>query len=265
MKAARDRADARTGGLDGNGVASPDRRGTGRRSGAGRDGPDRRRSLWRWSVVGALALTIVVVVVWALLGSSLLVVRNVRVTGAGDLVPAAAVRSAAAIRLGTPLARVDTGAVARRVERLAPVLSARVTRSFPDTVVIAVRQRTPALAVARPGGYAVVDSAGVTVSSPKSPPAGLPVLMTPPPVLRGSPVVRVAAEVVVSLPTWLRDRVRYVSVSRSVVTLHMLNGATVRWGGPGHADQKAAELNLLLTTHARSYDVSDPATAVTQG
>jgi cell division protein FtsQ len=258
VRTARDRADASTDAPDGNGVVSLHRRGA-----AERPAGDRRP--WRRAVVIGLVLTIIVVGAWALLGSSLLVVRHVRVIGADLLVPAATVRSAAGIRPGTPLARVDTAAAASRVERLAPVLSARVTRSFPDTVVITVRQRTPALAVAGPGGYALVDSAGVTVSTAAQPPAGLPVLMTPPPVLRDSPVVRVAATVVLSLPAWLRDRVRSVSGSASAVTLRLLSGATVAWGGPGQTDRKVAELNMLLTTPARAYDVSDPAGAVTQG
>jgi len=233
-------------------------------------GPDpgaatrRRRHQGRRAFAVALALTILAVAAWALLGSSLLVVRHVRVTGAGGLVPAGTVRSAARIPLGLPLVRVDGAAAARRVEHLAPVLSARVSRSFPDTVVISVRQRTPALAVALASGYALVDSAGVTVTVVGSAPSGLPLLTTPPPVLRGSPAVRAAAEVVKGLPAELRERVTSVSVSASSVTLALSGGLTVRWGGPAQGAQKAAELDLLLgSTRARYFDVSDPATAVT--
>jgi cell division protein FtsQ len=252
---ARDRAVASPATLDSNGAAGPD-------PGAARP---RRRSRGRRAVAVALALTILVVAAWALLGSSLLVVRHVRVTGAGGPVPAAVVRSAARIPLGIPLARVDGAAAARRVERLAPVLSARVSRSFPDTVVIAVRQRTPDLAVAVASGYALVDPAGVTVTVVGSAPSGMPLLTTPPPVLRGSPAVRAAAEVVQSLPAQLRALVRSVSTSASSVTLLLSGGLTVRWGGPAQAAQKAAELDLLLRTRARYFDVSDPATAVTHG
>lgn len=211
-----------------------------------------------------LAVAILAVVAWALLGTSLLVVRQVRVTGGGTLVTAAAVREAARIPLGTPLARVDTAAAARRVERLAPVSSARVTRSFPDTVVISVRLRIPALAVPAPGGYALLDSHGVAVTSVASPPVGIPLLSAPPAVLRGNPAVRSAALVVLKLPAQLRDRVRSVAAQASSVTLRLTGGITVVWGGPGQSAQKAAELTVLLATGARYYDVSDPATAVTQ-
>src|SRR5262249_31599031 len=141
---------------------------------------------------------------------------------------------------------------------------ARVSRSFPDTVVIAVVQRTPALAVAVTSGYALVDSAGVTIEVVSTAPGGLPLLTAPPHVLRGSQAVRAAAEVVLGLPAQPRDRVRSVSASSPGVTLQLSGGVPVLWGGPAQAAQKAAELDLLmLRTHVRYYDVSDPATAVT--
>lgn len=253
MRVARDQTVASTAAREGNGDVRADR-----------GARPRRRSGGRRTFAIALALTILAVAAWALLGSSLLVVRHIRITGGGALVPAATVRSAAMIPLGTPLARVDGGAAARRVERLAPVLSARVSRSFPDTVVIAVRLRTPTLAVAVASGYALVDSAGVTVEVVSRAPGGLPLLTEPPSALRGSPDVRAAAAVVLSLPAQLRNRVRSVSASASSVTLLLVGGITVRWGGPAQAAQKAAELNVLLRTRAHYYDVSDPATAVTQ-
>jgi cell division protein FtsQ len=221
------------------------------------------RGVGRRAFVAALALTILVVAGWALLGPTVLVVRHVRVTGASPQLPAATVREAASIPLGTPLARLNTAAAARRVERLPAVLSARVSRSFPDTVVIAVRPRVAAVAVPTGSGYALVDSHGVTVSSAASVPAGMPVLTSPPPVLAGSPAVRAAVLVVAELPSSLRAEVRSVSASGGSVTLQLTGGITVVWGGPGQGAQKAAELGVLLGTHARYYDVSDPATAVT--
>lgn len=235
-------------------------------SGARPRGSDsRRRGRRHWgrrAFLGVLILVTLAVAGWAVLSSSLLEVRRVTVAGAGPLVPAAAVRAAAAIPLRTPLARVDTAAAARRVERLAPVLSARVTRSFPDTVVITVRQRTPVLVVAAASGYSLIDEYGVTVTTAKDPPAGMPLLIGTPPA-RGSAAVRAAALVITRLPAELRSRVTSVSASASV-TLYLSGGITVIWGSPGHAAQKAAELEVLLPEGARLVDVSDPATVVTQ-
>ncbi|MGH3304925.1 MAG: cell division protein FtsQ/DivIB [Streptosporangiaceae bacterium] len=257
-RADRDGADR-----DGADQARADRDGADRdgadRDGGGRRGHERGRLLF----AAGLALVILAVAGWALLGPTLLVVRHVRVTGASPQVPAAAVREAAGIALGTPLARLDTAAATRRVERLQTVLSARVSRAFPDTVVIAVVPRVPALAVPAGSGYALVDSSGVTVSFAAAVPAGIPVLTSPPLMLRGSPAVRAAALVTQGLPAQLRGLVRAVSATGVSVTLQLAGGVTVVWGGPGQGPQKAAELSALLGTHARYYDVSDPATAVT--
>ena len=95
-------------------------------------------------------------------------------------VPAAEVSAAAGSRPGTPLARVNTAAAARRVERIPQVLSAQVSRYWPDTVVITVRERTPQLAVAAGGGFELVDKYGVVVRPVAARPAGLPLLTAPP-------------------------------------------------------------------------------------
>jgi len=236
---------------------------------AGRPGPRlkrtrrARRDPWRTAFFGVLALAIAGGAVWALLGSSLLVVRHEEVTG-NHLVSAAAVRAAAGIRPGTPLASLNTMAAARRVERIAQVQSARVTRSFPDTVVITVRERTPALAVRAAGGYALVDGAGVEVRWSARRPAGLPVLRQPPPTLRGNAGVRAAVTVLGRLPHGLRGLVVAVTArSAASVTLALRTGVTVVWGSPGQDAMKSAEVAALLRTHARYLDVSDPATVVT--
>jgi cell division protein FtsQ len=229
-------------------------------------GPARRRAYpVRAALFGALVLAILGGGAWALLGSSLLVVRHVDVTG-NRLVGAAKVRAAAGLRTGQPLARVDTAAAARRVERIAAVLSATVSRSWPDTIVITIRERTPQLAVLAAGGYDLVDEYGVSVRRVAHLPAGLPLLSPRPAVLRGNGGVRAAALVLRQLPRALRSRLTSISApSGATVTLHLSGGVTVLWGAPGHAARKWAELEQLFGTHARYYDISDPSTAVTQG
>ncbi|MGD9957633.1 MAG: peptidase S33, partial [Candidatus Nanopelagicales bacterium] len=74
----------------------------------------RRRSGWKtWLVIGLLAL-LAGAAVWLVWLSSVLSVKEVRVLGAVG-VPIDEVRSAADIRVGTPLARVDADGVAARV------------------------------------------------------------------------------------------------------------------------------------------------------
>jgi cell division protein FtsQ len=232
--------------------------------------PDPVRSGGRWKAAffALMAAAIVVGAIWALLGSSLLVVRSIAVTGI-HLVPRAEVLQAAGIKPGTPLVRINTAAVARRVERITQVQSAQVSRHWPDSVVITVLERTPALAVASGSGYALIDKFGVAVTRVARPPHGM-VLLTAAPSssalrpLRGSPAVLAAVTVLQQLPARIRGLVRAVAApSASAVRLDLRGGITVVWGGTDRPAAKAAEFAILMQTRATYYNLSDPGTAVT--
>jgi len=226
----------------------------------------RSRRRWRAALFCLALAAIVAGAAWALLGSRLLAVRSVVVTGT-RLVPQSEVLAVAGIRPGTPLIRVNTARVAARVETIQLVQSARVIRSWPDRVVIVVRERTPALAVPAPGGgFDLVDPGGVIVQWAARRPSGLPLYLTTAVAssLRGDPDLGAAAAVLGELPARLRASVISVTApSPDQVTLRLARGVTVLWGGTGSAQEKAEELGLLLPTHASYYDVSAPGTAVT--
>ena len=201
---------------------------------------------------------------WALLGSRFLVVRSIEVTGT-HVVPKSEVLAAAAIPEGLPLARVNTSAVADRIERITQVQSAAVTRNWPDRVVITVRERRAALVVASEHGFDLIDPYGVVVRQVAKRPANLPLFTLVGPAL-GNPAVRAAASVMRSLPPSIARLVQSVTVPEAgAVTLHLSTGITVDWGSPGQSGQKAHELTILMRTHARHYDVSAPGTAATSG
>jgi cell division protein FtsQ len=231
----------------------------------------RRRDLWKAAFFGLAVLTLLGGVAWALLGSSFLVVRTVRTTG--SQVPRSTVLTAAAIKLGTPLVRIDTGAIARRVERITQVQSARVTLSWPDSVVIWTKRRTAVFMVRAAHGYALVDSYGVVLRRTAARPSGLIALWPGPrqvawtgqdEQLRHEPAVLAAGAVVRDLPAWLRGRMTAVQAGGPAEVILILHGGIrVRWGSPEHGSAKAKEMAILLRTKARYYDVSDPATAVT--
>jgi cell division protein FtsQ len=229
--------------------------------------PGRAGGPWKAAFFALAGAAIVIIAVWAVLSSSLFVVRSVAVTGSAT-VPRADVIRAAGIVPGTPLARVNTTAVASRVERITQIQSAQVSKHWPDTVVIAVTPRTPALAIASPGGYTLIDRFGVAFRQVPQQPAGMALLTSARPVtsLRGSPAVLAAVTVLGQLPQQLRGQVATVSAaSPDAVTLYLRGGITIVWGSTSRPTAKAAELMILMRTKASYYNLSDPATAVTGG
>jgi cell division protein FtsQ len=244
----------------------------GGRAGGGQAPGGRRRARTRWRaaffVLGGLA--IVAGVGFALLGNRVLVVRSVTVTGTHLLSPGQ-VAVAADVPRGTPLLRVDAGAVTRRVEAIPQVASVTVTKDWPDRLVIAVTERVPVLAVRMAGGgYDLVDQTGVVVRWTAKP-AALPLLRTTlsGAALRGSAEVTAAASVLGELSPSLAAQVTGaqaapVAQGTEQVTLDLRDGKTVQWGSPGDAAQKNREIAILLPGGAHQIDVSVPGTAVTR-
>ena len=226
---------------------------------------------WRAAFFALAAFGVIAGVAWALLGSRLLVVRSVTVTGT-QMVPAAEVVAAADVPLGTPLIRVNTGQVTRRVEGIRQVASATVTKNWPNGLTITVRERTPVVAVRMTsGGYDLVDPDGVIVRWASAKPAAMPLYLTTMPggALRGDPGLTTVAAVLSELPSWLRPAVVSTAAtepagSASQVTLGLRDGKTVLWGGTDQAAEKGRELAILIRNPARYYDVSAPGTVVTR-
>jgi cell division protein FtsQ len=129
----------------------------------------KRAHPWKAAFFVLAVVAIIAGVTWALLGSKFLVVRSITVNGAPDI-PRSQVITAAGVRAGTPLIRISTGTVARRVERLTLVESARVTRSWPNAITITIVERTAALAVREPAGWDLVDRTCSAETRPCSPP-----------------------------------------------------------------------------------------------
>lgn len=226
----------------------------------------RRRDPWRTAFFVGVVVALAAGVAWALLGSNFFVVRSITVTGSAP-VRASKVVAAAGVKLGTPLVRVDTGAVARRVERLTWVQSAKVRRSWPDQVIITTVGRTPVFAVRSGHGYDVIDRFGVVLRRVARLPRGviwLRKISEPATALRGSAAVHAAGTVLGELPGWLKQRLTAMRAPTAAqVILLVRPGITVVWGGTGRAHDKAVELKVLLRTRATYYDVSDPQSALT--
>ena len=233
----------------------------------------KRRRTWRAALFALAAAGVIGAGGWVLFGSRLLVVRSVIVTGT-HLVPRSEVLAAAGIEPGTPLIRVNTAQIAARIDTIRQVRSALVSRSWPDRVVIVVRERTAVLALTAMkgdgeagGGYDLVDADGVAVQWDARRPADLPLYPTAAPVasLRGDPDLAAAAAVLGELPAWLRHSVASVTApDPDQVTLRLANGITVVWGGTDRAGAKAAELTVLMRAHVHYYDVSAQESVLTK-
>ena len=126
-------------------------------------------------VIGVLAVGIAIVAAVLVLHLSWFRVSHIQVRGAARS-GAARVAAAARAALHQPLLSVDTAAVGRRVERLPWVAMARVTKSWPSTLVVTVDERTPVAQVADGPRWALVDGAGRVLAVESARATGLVVL-----------------------------------------------------------------------------------------
>ena len=202
--------------------------------------------------------------VWLVELSPVLAVRSVKVEG----VPAGVVRDItrrADVTMGTPLARVDTAAIARRVIASATLAEVVVSRSWPSTIVISASPRVPVLAVKNPQGQVqVVDFQGIAYATVGAPPRGVPLIQTvenPP----SKDSLRAGIAVLQALSSSQRTRVSNVTISGANLVTLKLRGVTVVWGGASEPELKVKVITALLRQKGvRTIDVSAPRTPVTR-
>ena len=216
----------------------------------------RRWLTWKYVLLVLLVVALLVGGAWLFWFSSYLAVRTVEVSGAERL-GGAEVRAAAAVPDGEPLARVDLTAVQARVQALADVRAAEVTRTWPDTVTITVEERVPVAVVEIGGTLRGLDTEGVVFREYRSAPEGLPRVETP--ADTGRDALLEAAGVVSALPGDLTRRVDHVEVATvDQISLELRDGRTVVWGSAEESEAKAEVLAALLEQPGSTYDVSVP-------
>lgn len=220
-----------------------------------------RRAAWvtAGGVVVVLGVSILVAVY-----SPLMALRTIEIKGTSR-VDDAALRHALSEQIGTPLARLDFGAIKKDIAGF-PLIESYVTEEEPpNTLVVTVTERTPVVAVKTGKTFDLVDAAGIVVQSAPKQPDTMP-LADIGSVKLGSSVFRTMTEVVLALPSTVRAQVSGVSASTADdVTLAMKDGSRVVWGSPDDSDAKAALLDALVKDHASrdpktavEYDVSAP-------
>ncbi len=223
----------------------------------------RRPRAWRLWLIAAAAVVVFAFGGWVVLFSSWLGVQTVRVEGT-TTTPSGQVTRAAEVLPGTPLARVDLGAVQARVEAIPTIASVHVARSWPHTIVVDVTERKPVAALFRDGSWRLMDESGVVYLRTPAPDPALPIVE-----LDGSPspeTLPQVAAVLSSLPTDLLSSTRRVrAASMDSITLLLKDGRQVQWGSGAESSQKAAVLQVLLRTKAKVIDVSVPSHPATRG
>ncbi|HET9172162.1 MAG TPA: FtsQ-type POTRA domain-containing protein [Actinospica sp.] len=220
----------------------------------------RARARWRrLSVTLTVAAGVLALIGYLLLWhTSLIAVRGIKVVGVKSIT-AARVLTAAQIRAGGPMAALDTGSAASRVERIPQVASATVSKDWPGTVVITITERTPAALVPDAQGYQVVDGGGVVFGQVAKATSGLPVITVSAPA-KADQVVPGALAALRALPAGVAKRISAITAADPyAITLRFTDGTTVNWGGGDDPVDKARDLVALLRIGGgRHYDVSAP-------
>lgn len=216
----------------------------------------RRWLTWRYVLYAAAVVALAGFAVYAVYFSSWLRTEGVQVEGLQQLTQEQ-VLGAADVPLGGPLARADLTAIQQRVEALAIVKSADVSRSWPHDVRIVVTERTPVAVLARGRIYVQVDASGVTFMPRLKSPGTLPTIDTG--AQADANALSEGAKVAASLPPEVAKLVDHIEVTTiDQIQLSLRDGRTVLWGSADESTAKARVVLALLKTKAHSIDVSVP-------
>lgn len=222
----------------------------------------RRWLAWKYVVAVVLLIVLLVGALWLVFFSSYLSVKGVEVDGVRQL-RAGQVRAAAGVPEGESLARLDLDRIRSRVQALAGVRSADVSRQWPDQVLISVQEREAIAVVDIGGQLRGMDAEGVVFKDYAKPPRDLPRVQATGQI--GSEALRESALVVAALPEDLAARVDHVQVETvDEITLVLRDGREVVWGSSDQSEEKGRVLADLLRQKAQHYDVSVPGQPTTR-
>ncbi len=139
----------------------------------------------------------------------------------------------------TALLRYDTNAAAERVAQLPWIQQVQVSRSWPSTIRVVVRERTPVAAIGNTTGsrWMITSEDGMVVEERLTPPASVPIIIAADEVVRdaavGFPLVGVerALEIADELPLQLAPWVTtWTSDSSGSVAANLVGSAVVEFG-----------------------------------
>lgn len=170
------------------------------------------------------------------------------------------------VHAGVPLPRVPTGRIERELSEVADVAQVDVARSWPSSLVVSIKERTPSAVVSVGREKLVVGEDGVVLREAMAEDEALPIVVLGE-ADRESLEENAASAVEVwsSLSPTLSEKVESIEVKRRRATLNLLNGTEVIWGESTQGEQKSEVVELLMENReAAVYDVSDPRRPVTR-
>lgn len=235
----------------------------------------RRWVTWRYVAVVLVLALLVGGAVYAVYYSPAFEVREVEVAGA-QAISDDEVSCVADVPMGGSLATVDLRSVERRVEALAAVRSAEVTRRWPHTVLVELEERRPVAVVRRrvdgtaaddagcvrlqEGEFRALDVEGVAFGSYKRAPDDLPrIESTDGSSITDPDALAEAVAVAAALTDDIASRVDHLEIETiDQIVLVLGDGRQVRWGSADASAEKAEVLLVLLQRDAEVYDVSVP-------
>lgn len=231
----------------------------------GHDGDDSRRlsPALRRLVRLAVAVLIVVLIVWGVFFSPLFSVRSLQVEGL-SLTDQGAAEEALQPLEGKSMTRISSEEVESLLTQFPAVASVDTSASGSGTLRVEVQERIPVAAVEDGDGWQLVDREGTQLEQvTDSEQIQVPVIAGGTDVL-GSEDWDTVSSVLASLPSSLLAQVQTARAeSGGVVMLELQDGVTVRWGDDTDSALKAEVLAELVdaseaTGAVEVYDVSAP-------
>lgn len=222
-------------------------------------GPTRWLPKWSrrtWRIIAAIAAVLFFAGMWLFYFSTVFALESLVVEGVRTVDPAD-IGQRADLGAGTPLARVNADDVEARVLGMPAIQSVKVSRRWPNMIVISVVERDRVATMKEGERWATLDAQGFPFAFTKKKPQGLPIVEAPEGAAT-SAVIEVAA----SLPSALAMKISKVSAEQpEEVMLTTSAGATVAWGPSDQNELKARILLALLAkTKHKWFDLRLPTT-----
>ncbi|MDD5666876.1 MAG: FtsQ-type POTRA domain-containing protein [Actinomycetota bacterium] len=126
----------------------------------------------RTALLGALLVGSLGALLWIYTGTGVLNVRHVEIRG-NEILQEGYLRTLSGITSDTHLLKMNVKAVEKALTSEPCIAAVDVSRHFPHTVVIEVKERRPSGAILQNGRYNIVDQEGMVLASSESMPAGI--------------------------------------------------------------------------------------------